>query len=52
VIPEDIVDLFPETVAHRVTLTRQAMASGTTAEAILRDILAATPVPFLSRANV
>jgi MoxR-like ATPase len=52
VIPEDIVDLFPETVAPRVTLTRQAMASGTTAEAILRDILAATPVPFLSRANV
>jgi MoxR-like ATPase len=52
VIPEDIVDLFPETVAHRVTLTRQATASGTTAEAILRDILAATPVPFLSRANV
>ncbi len=51
VIPEDVADLYPETVAHRVILSRQATASGTTTEEILRDILATTPVPFLSRSH-
>jgi len=51
VIPEDVASLYVETVAHRITLSRQAASSGMTAEKILRDILAATPVPFLSRSR-
>ncbi len=49
VIPEDVADIFFEAVAHRVTLSREAAASGITAESILHEILDQTPVPFLTR---
>ena len=49
VLPEDVADIFVETVAHRVTLTREAAADRVTAEAVLRQILAKVPVPFLPR---
>ncbi|MBQ4065413.1 MAG: MoxR family ATPase, partial [Clostridia bacterium] len=48
VLPEDVADLYPEAVAHRVVLSRRA-PFGLEAETVLREILAETPVPFLSR---
>jgi len=51
VLPEDVADLFLETVSHRVTLTREATANGTTADDVMRAILDTTPVPFLARAR-
>ncbi len=51
VMPEDVADLYPEAVAHRVTLSREASVSGITAEKVLDEILAAAPVPFLPRAR-
>jgi len=49
VIPEDVADLYLEAVGHRVTLSREAAASGITADGVLNEILAETPVPFLTR---
>ncbi len=51
VIPEDVAELYPAVVAHRVALSREAAAEGITAEAVLREILATTPVPFLTRSR-
>ena len=45
--PEDVAELFISAVSHRVTLSRDALASGITAEAVLNDILNTTKVPFL-----
>ena len=47
VIPADVREVFVNTVAHRLLLTGQAEGQGRTAEAILADILAATPAPRL-----
>ena len=44
--PEDVAELFISAVSHRVTLSRDALASGITAEAVLNDILNTTKVPF------
>ncbi len=49
ITPDDIADLFCEAIAHRVTLSREAAASGVTAEAVLRSILETTSVPFAPR---
>jgi len=49
VMPEDVAELYVDAVAHRVALSREASVSGVTAESVLADILAATPVPFLPR---
>ena len=47
VIPGDVKEVYPTTVAHRLLLSAQAQAQGLTAEQILREILAATPAPRL-----
>lgn len=49
--PEDIAELYVSAVSHRVALSRDAVASGLTAEAVLTDILKTTRVPFLSGAG-
>lgn len=46
VIPDDVADLFREAVAHRVTLSREATASGINAETVLESILKSTEVPY------
>ncbi len=51
VTPDDIADIFCETVAHRVTLSREASAAGIAAEKVLRAILSSTPVPFAPRVS-
>ena len=45
VTPDDVQTLVKPILAHRLLLTNEARISGTTAEQILDDILAAVPVP-------
>ena len=45
VIPEDVQAVFEDVCAHRIIVTPKARMSGTTAKDVLRDVLAATPVP-------
>lgn len=49
--PEDIAELYINAVSHRVSLSRDAIASGMTAETVLADILKTTKVPFLTGAG-
>lgn len=49
--PEDIAELYISAVSHRVSLSRDAIASGMTAETVLADILKTTKVPFLTGAG-
>ena len=46
VIPDDIATLFRPAIAHRLMLRQEAKLKGLTAEAVLTEILRATPVPF------
>lgn len=47
VIPADVKEVFIHTVAHRLILSPKAEAQGRPPEAILQDILTATPAPRL-----
>ena len=49
VVPEDVANLYKETLSHRVCLTREAAAEGKNAEGILDRILSETPVPFFAK---
>ena len=51
VVPEDVAGLYQEAVAHRVTLSREGALAGMTADGVLKEILAETPVPFLTRSR-
>jgi MoxR-like ATPase len=46
VIPDDVATLFRPAIAHRLMLRQEAKLKGLTAEAVLTEILRATPVPF------
>lgn len=46
VTPDDIADLFCEAVAHRITLSREATASGIDTETVLKAILKSTDIPY------
>lgn len=45
VIPQDIEDVFPWTVAHRLILSSKAEGENKTAEQLLHDIMERTPAP-------
>ncbi len=45
VLPEQVQELALSVLAHRLVLEPQARFSGTTADAVIQDILTATPVP-------
>ena len=47
VVPGDVREVFPQTVAHRLILSPRAETQGKSAEAVLRDILDTVPVPKL-----
>ncbi len=47
VVPGDVRDVFPWTVAHRLLLSPKAEGEGVTAEEVLADILARVPAPKL-----
>jgi len=47
VIPEDVQEVFCHTVAHRLLLSAKAEGQSLSAEAVLKQILAAVPAPKL-----
>jgi MoxR-like ATPase len=44
-LPEDVIDLVPDVLRHRVTLTYEAMADGITADSFIERIVKALPAP-------
>lgn len=49
VLPDDVKALSVPVLAHRLILSTEARLAGRTTEAIIRDIVAATPVPVAAR---
>lgn len=47
VVPGDVREVFPQTVAHRLILSPRAETQGKCAELVLRNILDTVPVPKL-----
>ncbi len=45
VLPEDVVDLVPDVLRHRVVLSYEALADGQTADGLIHRILAQLPPP-------
>jgi MoxR-like ATPase len=45
VLPEDVVDLVPDVLRHRLVLSYEALADGQTADALIHRILAQLPAP-------
>jgi len=47
VLPQDVLDLAPDVMRHRVVLSYEALSDGVTADELLRKIIHATPVPVV-----
>ena len=45
VLPEDVVDLAPDVLRHRLVLSYEALSEGQSADALLARVLQAVPVP-------
>ena len=45
VLPEDITDLVPDVLRHRLVLSYEALAENITADALIQRLLKAVPVP-------
>ena len=45
VLPEDVVDLVPDVLRHRLVLSYEALADGLTADALIQRIVAKLPQP-------
>jgi MoxR-like ATPase len=44
-LPEDVADLVPDVLRHRLVLSYTALAEGTTPEAIIQEVMKAVPMP-------
>ncbi|WP_422649957.1 ATPase [Cupriavidus sp. H18C1] len=44
-VPEDVIDLVPDVLRHRLSLSYEAMSDGITADALIGRIVQAMPVP-------
>ncbi|CAG9168806.1 MoxR family ATPase [Cupriavidus respiraculi] len=44
-LPEDVIDLVPDVLRHRLALSYEAISDGITADQLITRILAALPVP-------
>jgi MoxR-like ATPase len=44
-LPEDMADLVPDVMRHRLVLSYEALAEGRTADDIVREVMAAVPMP-------
>lgn len=51
VVPQDIFDVAPEVLRHRVSLTYDALADGTSADDVVRMVLRGVPAPRISLAQ-
>ncbi len=47
-VPDDISEVIPYTLSHRITLTGDAHFAGKTAETVLHEIISTLPLPSLS----
>jgi MoxR-like ATPase len=45
VLPEDVTDLVPDVLRHRLTLSYEALSDAQTADGIIMKILQAVPAP-------
>ncbi|HET9976976.1 MAG TPA: MoxR family ATPase [Burkholderiaceae bacterium] len=45
VLPQDVLDIVPDVLRHRVTLTYEALAEGLTPDAFIERVLKALPAP-------
>ncbi|MFN9153962.1 MAG: AAA family ATPase, partial [bacterium] len=45
VLPEDVIDLVPDVLRHRLTLSYEALADGVSADELVMTILKAIPAP-------
>ena len=45
VLPEDVVDLVPDVLRHRLVLSYEALAENITADAIVQKVLKKLPAP-------
>ncbi len=48
VVPQDVFDVAPEVLRHRVTLTYDALAEGTQADDVVRTVLRHVPAPRIA----
>jgi MoxR-like ATPase len=48
VLPQDIVDVGPDVLRHRLVLTYEALADGVAMDDLLRKVLATVPAPRLA----
>jgi MoxR-like ATPase len=48
VVPQDVYDVAPEVLRHRVSLTYDALADGKQADDVIRTVLAHVPAPRVS----
>ena len=44
-LPQDVLDLVPDVLRHRLVLSYEALSEGLTADAIIEQIMGAIPVP-------
>jgi MoxR-like ATPase len=44
-LPEDMVDLVPDVLRHRVVLSYEALAEGLSSDAVVQKIMAKIPPP-------
>jgi MoxR-like ATPase len=45
VLPDDIIELAPDVLRHRIVLALEADLQGVSADALIADMLQAIPVP-------
>jgi MoxR-like ATPase len=48
VVPQDVYDVAPEVLRHRITLTYDALAEGVHPEAVVNSLLSRMPAPSIS----
>jgi len=48
IVPQDVFDVAPEVLRHRVTLTYDALAEGIAPDAVIREVLSRVPAPRIA----
>lgn len=51
VVPQDIVDIVPDVLRHRLVLTYDALADEVSAQEIIRRVMGAVPLPHVTAAQ-
>jgi MoxR-like ATPase len=45
VLPEDVIDIAPDVMRHRIIVSYEALSDGVSSDDIIRQILKAVPAP-------